>query len=176
MLDRAWFAGASLWAPAARDCEVTVMIWVLEPDQVVLLPGAESWEEVVRLLARVLLLKGFVRETYVNAVISREREYPTGLEAGEINVAVPHADAGHVVRTSLCVGVLGRPVRFSRMDEPAKSTDVTVVFLLAVAEPEQQVEALRKVMDVIHDQGVLKEIADYSSAEQAFGLLSRCLS
>ncbi|MBU5585366.1 PTS sugar transporter subunit IIA, partial [Enterococcus sp. S181_ASV_20] len=54
----------------------------------------------------------FVHPSYQQAVIERERIFPTGLPTKGINVAIPHTDSIHVKKEGFLVGVLEKPVTF----------------------------------------------------------------
>ncbi|MCL5045994.1 MAG: PTS sugar transporter subunit IIA [Actinobacteria bacterium] len=149
--------------------------WILRADQIALHVRAATWEEAIRRLARPLKDRGYVKDSYSDAVVAREREFPTGLLVGDTNVAIPHADAEHVMTSSLAVGFLEYPIKFQRMDDPAESVDVGVVFLLAVANPDEQTDALSKVMDLIRDQDFLKAGRSFRSTEEALAHLSHRL-
>ena len=66
-------------------------------------------------MSKVLIDAGFVHESYKDAVIERERVFPTGLPTQGINVAIPHTDSIHVKKEGFLVGVLEQPVTFEMM-------------------------------------------------------------
>jgi PTS system galactitol-specific IIA component len=64
--------------------KIDVKIMVIESD---------TWQNVLKIMGDYLYENDYVKETYTNAVIEREKTYPTGLEIpNAINVAIPHAD------------------------------------------------------------------------------------
>ena len=69
-------------------------------------------DEILLEMAELLKNKGFVKETYGEALLQREKEYPTGLETGETNVAIPHVDIKHVNSAAIAVGILEKPIEF----------------------------------------------------------------
>lgn len=131
---------------------------------------------VERALSEPLLARGFVRETFPQAILDRETAFPTGLDAGGINVAMPHCDVEHIVRGALSVGVLRRPVPWHRMDDPASTCDVSVVVMLALNEAHAHLEMLQKVVALIQDQDLMRRIVGSSNPEEAFGLMSTRLA
>jgi PTS system galactitol-specific IIA component len=62
------------------------------PEDVLLNVDADSCEEVLHTVSSHLLDEGKVKQSYEEHLINREREYPTGLALGDINVAIPHTD------------------------------------------------------------------------------------
>lgn len=56
--------------------------------------------------------KGYVKSTYIDAVLEREKTLPTGLDIGEMCVAIPHTDSKHVNESNVALAVLKNPVEF----------------------------------------------------------------
>ncbi|WP_322106876.1 PTS sugar transporter subunit IIA [Paraburkholderia sp. J41] len=124
----------------------------LDPEAIILQSDATSSEAVIRMLAAKLEARGYVKPGFADAVIARERELPTGLdmEAGH-NVAVPHTDPHHVVRAGVAVATLETPVDFANMEDPDESVPVSIVFLLAINDKDQQIETLQAIIATIQD-------------------------
>ncbi len=105
--------------------------------------------EVLLRLGSLMYGAGFVKESYIQAIIEREKIYPTALPT-QIGVAVPHTDSQHVYTLSMAVGILSRPVIFKEMGSSGdKEVPVQVVMALAVPNPKQVVAMLRHLFDVI---------------------------
>ena len=69
-----------------------------------------SCEDVERRLAAVLEGQGYVKDTYAQAIVDREANFPTALDMGGLNVAIPHCDVVNVNKAAMCMGVLAHPV------------------------------------------------------------------
>lgn len=132
-------------------------------------------EEAIRFLADRLLQKGCVAPEFPDAVVEREKKFPTGLPTPGIGVAIPHTDKGHVLTPRIAVAVLESPVFFGEMGNPEKKVSVELVFLLAIRDPKAQLENLKKLMALITDREGLREMRAASSAEEIFERLS-CLN
>lgn len=127
-------------------------------------------------LAQILVNGGWVKETYPAAVHEREKVFPTALDVGGINVAIPHCDVEHVEKGALCVGVLKRPVSWRCMDDATKSCDVSLVAMLALNEPHAHLEMLQKVIALIQDQELVSKVVSAKEAHEAFALLGEKLT
>src|SRR5690625_7772544 len=68
------------------------------------------------------------------------------------NIAMPHTDPDHVIQSSIAIASLTDPVTFYRMDHPSKPIEVTIVFVLAVKESQQQVKVIETLMNILRDQ------------------------
>lgn len=110
---------------------------------------AGSSTEAITILGKLLNTAGYVKDTFIESVIEREKEFATGLPLGRVNVALPHTDSIHVNRQGIAVGVFKEPVEFHVMGDPEKLVPVSIVFLLAIKEDSDQVRVLQGVVDII---------------------------
>ena len=94
----------------------------------------------------------FVHPSYQQAVIERERIFPTGLPTKGINVAIPHTDSIHVKKEGFLVGVLEKPVTFEMMASKDVFLEVELIFMLAIKQPEDQLVMLQKLMLLCQDE------------------------
>ncbi len=113
---------------------------------------SSDWEGVLRELSRFLHQRGYVKDTYEEAIIKREREVPTGLAVpGRINVAIPHADIEHVNKEALVINIPDKPIKFMRMDDPDSLIDVKLILLLVIKNPDGYVKFLSKLTELFQD-------------------------
>lgn len=141
-------------------------------------PGlaAAGAEEVLRSLARLLTDAGYTRPSYEDAVVERERVFPTGLQFEDIAVAIPHADPEHVLSAAIAIATLQRPVSFADMGDPAHLLEVEAVFMLAIPAGEQIVVVLRQLVDVFQQPGVLRRVQAAGDPEAVITLLRQAAS
>jgi len=53
-------------------------------------------EELLKMMGTNLMEKGLVKESFIKAIIEREKNYATGLPTKSVSVAIPHTDPEHV--------------------------------------------------------------------------------
>ncbi len=124
----------------------------VRPELVILGMEAGDAREVIQALSRRLHVAGFVRDTFADAVWQREQTNPTGLPlAGEIHVAIPHADIEHVIAPALAVATLVRPVVFRNMVNPEEEVHASIVIVMALHEAHAQVEMLQQLASLFQD-------------------------
>ncbi|NRX30564.1 PTS system galactitol-specific IIA component [Clostridium beijerinckii] len=128
----------------------------MNSDLIALNLEVKNKEEVIQELGKRMFEKGYVKSTYIDAVLEREKTLPTGLDIGEMCVAIPHTDSKHVNESNVALAVLKNPVEFRNMIDPSKKVEVMVVFLLAINDPDSQVTLLSKLMSVFSKCGVIK--------------------
>ena len=128
-------------------------------------------EEVIRLLSGKMDSCGFVEQGFEQAVLAREKQYPTGLPT-RIPVALCHVEAEYVKQTAMAVAVLKKPVEFHNMGDPQSVLDVEIVFLLTILDPKQQVFYLRKLMELFKDD-TLPNLKAAKTKKEAITLLTQ---
>jgi len=131
----------------------------------------KSNKETISFLSKQLQEKGFVKESFLEAVLKREKEHPTGLYLGKINVAIPHTDVKYVLKPGIAVATLKEPVAFGKMDEPEKKIPVHIVFLLAVQDPKGYVKFLAKLTRSFGSNLFISSIYSSESSEKLKSLL-----
>lgn len=127
-------------------------------EKLVVFPQGSDVESVERELAARLYEEGCVADTFADALTEREKDYPTALEVGEHNVAIPHTEAEHTKQGAICVGVLREPVSWARMDDADERCDVELVVMLALSDPHGHLEMLQKVIGLVQDQELVGKI------------------
>lgn len=111
-------------------------------------------------LAKMLYKKDYVKATYLDAVLEREKEFPTGLAVEPFGVALPHTDSVHVKQTGIAVGILSEPVQFQAMDAPDKAVQVKLIFLIAMKKSEMMIEILQKLAGVFQQPHILENLSN----------------
>ena len=122
---------------------------MLFPECTLIHVKADRKEDVIWKLYEKLLQNGKVKENFYEAVLEREREYPTGLKFEKWEVAIPHVSPEYVLESTIAIAVLDEPVEFKRMDDES-SVHVNVVFNIALGKDGKQIEILQ---DIIHRGG-----------------------
>jgi len=147
---------------------------MLDLDLVVLNMEAETSNEIIEQLGALLLSKGHVKDSYIQAVLEREKNLPTGLSIGDFCVAIPHTDSGHVNQSNIAIATLKNSSVFHSMVNPEEQLNVELVFLLAVKDPNLQIQLLKNLMSIFQDKELLIKLRNVSSKQEVSRLLS-CL-
>lgn len=117
----------------------------------------DNAEKIIRRLASLLEKNGYVKNTFAQAVVDREKIFPTGLPF-QIGVAIPHTDAEHVVTNAIALGTLNQPIEFFEMGTNDKKIDVSIICLLAIKDPDMIIKTLRDLIKTFQDEMLLKRI------------------
>ncbi len=138
----------------------------LRDENILVQAKAESREEIITRLGSLLFEHGFVKDTFVQAVLDREKVYPTGLQTPILGFAIPHTDTEHVNSPTVAIATLRQPVVFQAMGDPDTSVSVRVVMMLAISDPKAVVHVLRKVISILEDSEALTGLLGASSQEE----------
>jgi galactitol PTS system EIIA component len=148
---------------------------IIQSDLVLLNLSVHSNEELIKIMAQRLIDHGLVKDEFVEAIIKREKEYPTGLPVGNIAAAIPHTDASYVLKSAMVVSVLQEPVIFSNMADPEEKLSVQIVFMLAMKEPAFQVSWLKKLMGLLNNPERMQKIHSIQNEQTMADFLNKCL-
>lgn len=129
-------------------------------------------EELLKFMGQKLIKTGNVKETFIQAVVEREKKYPTGLQIMDIGVALPHSDIEYVNTPTIAMAVLKEPVGFYSMENNEKIVPVNVIFMLAINDGEEQLKLLQELMSLIQSQETMKKIIDASTKEEILNYLN----
>ncbi|GHC64297.1 PTS sugar transporter subunit IIA [Limoniibacter endophyticus] len=152
----------------------TSLMDYLDKGAVVAKLDAGSSEEVIRALAAKLEALGYVKPSYVEAVLKREATMPTGLPMGDAkrNVAVPHTDPEHVLKPGIALATLTTPVNFANMEDPDEAVPVSTIVMLALNDKDAQVEMLSTIIATIQDEAIIEAFAAAQTTEDVIAALS----
>lgn len=145
---------------------------VLDENLIILDLDVNTAEECIQEAGEVLLKNGYVNEGYVEAVIAREKQYPTGLQGNKIAIAIPHTEVEFVNKPAVGVIVPKQPIKFCAMGTKDEYLDCELIFPLVVKNPHMQVEMLKRMMKVMQDSDLLEKVKNSKSKEEVIQLLS----
>ena len=112
--------------------------------------AAENWEQALQHTSAALLEKNYVKDSFYQACVDREKIFPTGLPT-QIPVAIPHTDPEHVNVAAVCLMRLENPVKFASMEDSDETVDVEFVFNMALAKSEDQLAMIQAIIGAVQD-------------------------
>nr|WP_152802916.1 PTS sugar transporter subunit IIA [Alkalibaculum sporogenes] len=133
--------------------------------------SASNFSEAIIKMGNIMEKKGKIRKSYIDAVIEREKTFPTGLEVGTFGIAIPHTDRQHVNISAVAIAKLDKPLKVYSMIEPQKKIDINLMFLMAIEDPDGQVKILQKLMSIIQDTSLLKKIEMTNTKDEMYTLI-----
>ena len=133
----------------------------------------ESAEQAIRFGAQQMLQCGYVKEGYADAVVEREKEFPTGLPTQPCGVAIPHTNSSLANTNALCFMKLKKAVRFRQMGDDEAFVEARCIVLLAVAGGEGHMDLLAGLMELFSDEALLAEILRAATADEIAAILKK---
>jgi len=147
------------------------------PEAISLGLDAASAEEVIRNLGGKLMNAGFVRESFIEAVLAREMKMPTGLPLnGYYNAAIPHTDIEHVIKSGIGIATLVKPVVFQNIISPDEKVDVRLVFILAIEQPKSLIEMLQEFAGLLQNPQLVADLMHAQHLDQVHETLKKAPS
>lgn len=116
----------------------------------------KSWQGAIQSAYKELYKRRFVKKSFLQGCIEREKVYPTGLMT-EVPVAIPHTDSIHVITPAICVLRLESPVLFQNMETPELVVPAEFVFCMALKSGETQIDMLKAILNTAQDKKFLRE-------------------
>lgn len=117
-----------------------------------------SMTEVIQQLADILIERGYIKPSYTAAALEREATCPTGLPTRGVGTAIPHAGVEHTLKPGIAVGTLAHPVEWALLGDPEQTQDVSVIFMLSVTEPSDQIYLLQSLIEMYGEEQMLLKL------------------
>lgn len=116
-----------------------------------------SKEELFKDIYNNAFKNGYVTEEFYEKISLREEKYPTGIDLENVGVAIPHTDAEYVKKEFVSIYVLKEPTIFQSMEDETKEVLVTIVFVLGLKAPHNQLEMLQTLIGLMQDEALIKK-------------------
>ena len=129
---------------------------------------AKDSEDAIRKVGTLFEKYGFVKDTYVDAVVEREKVFATGLEFPGISIAMPHTDIIHVNKPGVTVAKLAHPVEFEHMGEPGRKVQAEMLFMMAIVNPEDQIGTIMKVLGVFQNEEAMEAFKAAKTEDEVY--------
>lgn len=115
-------------------------------------PGGR--EALLRQMAGRMALYGYVKEGFLESLLRREEEYPTGLclHQASCHIAIPHSDPEFVNMDAVAAAVLEKPVAFRRMDDCEQEVEVSLVIMLAIRDAGEHMQMLSGAVRMLQNE------------------------
>lgn len=133
-----------------------------------------DYKEVIKYLGKTFLDNEYIREEYINDVLTREESFPTGLELKNMGIAIPHANPDNVLKNGISILKLKNPVRFSNM-ETGEDVYVSMVFMLALKDPNDHLKMLQSLFIMFQEEDVMDELINAFSKDKIKSIVTNNL-
>ena len=128
--------------------------------------ATDEWD-FFKKMSDTLKEKGYVRDSWHDAICAREKSFPTGLQFEKIGVAIPPVAPENIVKPYIAIIKPKAPIDFAPMadmvDHPVHTELIINLGLLAHAE--DQVAVLQAMMGIFMDEAATAEIMAQDTPE-----------
>lgn len=121
---------------------------------------AKDSSEIMEKVGIAFINEGLCKESYIQALINREGEFPTGIDVDGFGIAIPHTDVSHVNKAGIGIATLKDPVKFIQMGTDDEEVETKVIVMLAVDDPKKHLSLLQNILAILQDKNVLNELAN----------------
>ncbi|MBN2925350.1 MAG: PTS sugar transporter subunit IIA [Bifidobacterium sp.] len=101
---------------------------------------------------------GYVKDSWLDAILEREKNYPTGLECTSISVALPHVDPQHLNKPYIAIIKPKNPIEFDGMADTGLVNAQLIINLGLLAHEEGQVAVLQAFLGIFIDDAASADI------------------
>ncbi len=115
-------------------------------------------------IAEKLYNFGYVKDSFYDGLVEREKNYPTGLPTQPFCIAIPHCNPEHVIKESVSVVRFKEAISFGEMGQENKEILCKFAFVLTM-KGVRQVAILSDLMKLFSDSSFMEKLNTSSKQE-----------
>ena len=131
-------------------------------------------EEMFNEIGKVLIEKEMVKPVYIEEILKREENFPTGLDLGYMQVAMPHVEAKYVNDNAVFIVTTKKGVEFENAEDDGM-VNSKIIFGLIVKDSDKHLDFLMKLTELFQKEEALKKIYDSNDVEEVMTILKQNL-
>lgn len=117
-----------------------------------------DYADLLSQIMETLVSKNYVEGEFEEALLEREKDFPTGLQLDGYAVAIPHGGSQYVKQDFISLVTLKNPITMNRMDDPQETLEVDVLFVIGFANSETHLQCLKELMALIQDPKAIESL------------------
>lgn len=133
-----------------------------------------SREDMFKSISHELLDNNYVTEQYLEKVIQRENEHPTGFKLKTLNVAMPHVDCEFVKKDGMFVVTSKEGIIFKNA-ETDEDLPVNIIFGLLLKQSDTHLTFLMKLASSFSNDMILQKIVESNNKLEIKNILKDIL-
>ncbi|KDS93145.1 PTS sugar transporter subunit IIA [Dermabacter hominis 1368] len=131
---------------------------------------AEFFTRMVDKLERL----GYVKDSFLPAIVAREHAYPTALPTEPEAIAIPHSDAEHILTPFIASTRLASAIAWHDMGDSSVTHQVKLVFMLGFTRADGHIEVLQILLQNFQNPS-FTEALNAAKTEDEFFLAAQSL-
>ena len=122
-------------------------------------------ESLLKTIGQDLIDKDYVKSSYIDAILDREANFPTGLPTKH-GVAIPHTSTEYANTNKLVFVKLKDPVVFNEMGNDENPVDISLVIFIIVNDGEDHMRTLTSIIGIIQDEALLDSVVESKNVDE----------
>lgn len=137
-----------------------------------------SLDQAFKCLSKIFLERGLVKQGYLEALMEREKNYPTGIDLTAVsqefpNIAIPHTESMYCNATKVIVIKLERDIVSKDMMNPDKDLNVKYLFMVLNKDGGEQSNILAKIMEFATNKENISMLAASDSLDSIYDVVNK---
>ncbi len=134
---------------------------------------ADNQYDFLEKMSNYLIENNYVSPSYLDAILTREKKYPTGLPSEPFPVAIPHGDPEHVIKPCIVVTRPHHPIAFGEMGTLDSTVNAKYIFMLVVKKADSQITLLQNLIDMFMNEEAMKKLEAANTSNQIMDVLKQ---
>ena len=131
-------------------------------------------EELINKVSSIFMDQNLVTDTYAEALINREKEFPTGFDLGFLGVAIPHVEEKYVKKNALWIASVKKGCTWKN-NEDNSEIQVHLCFGLLLSNPNEQLKFLQWLSACFQNKEFLLTLSKAENRDELHLLLDKRL-
>lgn len=137
-----------------------------------------SLDQAFKCLSKIFLERELVKQGYLEALMEREKNYPTGIDLTAVsqefpNIAIPHTESMYCNATKVIVIKLERDIVSKDMMNPDKDLNVKYLFMILNKDGGEQSNILAKIMEFATNKENISMLAASDSLDSIYDVVNK---
>jgi len=141
---------------------------MIRKDLIQLDMDAKDQKDFFEKICKILVDEGCVKNTYLEALMGREKEYPTGLPTQPYAIAIPHADPQHLIKPFVAPIRLKNEIDWCEMATSDVWHKIRLIFVLGFTKGDGHIEMLQLLVDNLQDKKLMDELLNAKSIDEYY--------
>jgi PTS system galactitol-specific IIA component len=117
--------------------------------------------------------QGYIKDTWFDAITTREKNYPTGLATQSIGIAIPHTEPENLVKPYIAVVKPTKPIVFQAMAGMGDPVPAELIVNLGIQHEGGQVACLQNLMSIFMNDEAVADIMDQTTGEDMVSTITK---
>lgn len=147
------------------------IIKYINENMILLSLECKTTEELFKTIHKIGIENGYVKKEFYEKILEREQNFPTGLNLGEIGVAIPHTDAEYIKEEFIAICQIKNEVEFKSMEDANEIVKVKLAFVLGLNQPHSQLTILQELMQLIQNKETVYNLVSANNKEDILKII-----